>query len=107
MGALGFRSTLSMTIRLRQYDAARSRFMMVTERTATRTVSLGRLGTGVHQDGAEFHYSAGSGLLDAMVTFTWTRDGRRLGRVVRATTGGHHNAAFAQPRRHSAASCRL
>ena len=96
-----------MTVRLRRYDTGRSSFVSVKGTTARRRVSLGRLRTGVHQGGAEFHYSSSSGLLDAMVTFTWWRDGRRLGRVTRATTSGHHHAAFAQPKRHSAASCRL
>jgi hypothetical protein len=107
MQALGFRSTLSMTVRLRQYDRSRARFVAIRGTTATRTVTLGRLRTGVHQDGAEFHYAADTGLLDATVTFTWTRNGRRLGEVTRTTTSGHHSAAFAEPAGHSAASCRL
>lgn len=107
MGALGFRSTLTMSVQLRQYDTKRRGFVAVKGSTATRTVSLGPLQTGVHQDGAEFHYSSDTGLLDATITFTWTRDGRRLGRVTRTTTSGHHNAAFAEPKGHSAASCRL
>lgn len=105
MTALGFRSTLSMTVQLRRYE--RSRYVWVKGATATRTVSLGALRTGVHQDGAEFHFASDTGLLDATVTFSWTRDGRRLGRVTRTTTAGHHSAAFAEPRGHSAASCRL
>ncbi len=107
MTALGFGATLSMTVQLRQYDSARSSFIVVKGATATRTETLGMLTTGVHQDGAEFHYSAGTGLLDATVTFTWTRDGDRLARVTRTTTGGHHSAAFADPKGYSAASCRL
>lgn len=107
MTALWFRSTLSMTVQLRQYDRSRGRYVWVKGPTAARTVSLGPLRNGVHQDGAEFHYASGGGVLDATVTFTWTRDGRRLGRVTRTTTGGHHSAAFAQPPGHSAASCRL
>ncbi|HLI58234.1 MAG TPA: hypothetical protein VKV21_01080 [Solirubrobacteraceae bacterium] len=107
MTALGFRSTLSMTVQLRQYDRSRARYVWVKGTTARRTVSLGSLRTGVHQDGAEFHYSSATGLLDAIVTFTWTRDGRRLGTATRTTTAGHHTAAFADPPRYSAASCRL
>ena len=107
MGALGFRSTLTMSVQLRQYDSKRRSFVAVKGSTATRTVTLGSLQTGVHQDGAEFHYSSETGLLDATITFTWTRDGRRLGTVTRTTTSGHHNAAFAEPKGHSAASCRL
>ncbi len=107
MGALGFRSTLAMTVQLRQYNTARRSYVPVKAATATRTVSLGVLQKGVHQDGAEFHYAADTGLIDATITFTWTRDGKRLGQVTRTTAIGHHNAAFAQPAGHSAASCRL
>ena len=107
MGALWFRSTLSMTVRLRQYDSARQSFLLVKGPTATRTVTLGRLRRGVHQDGVEFHYSSETGLLDATVTFIWSRNGRRLGDVTVTTTGGHPNAAFAEPPGHSTASCRL
>jgi hypothetical protein len=107
MGALGFSSTLTMTVQLRQYNRTRKAFLLVKAPTATRTVTLGSLDTGVHQDGAEFHYAADTGLLDATVTFAWTRNGHRLGEVTRTTTSGHHNAAFAQPTGHSAASCRL
>jgi hypothetical protein len=107
MGALGFRSTLAMTVQLRQYNGGRRTFIPVKGSTATRTVTLGSLDTGVHQDGAEFHYSSETGLLDATITFTWTRNGRRLGTVTRTTTSGHHEAAFAEPTGHSAASCRL
>jgi hypothetical protein len=107
MGALGFRSTLTMTVQLRQFDSGRKRFIPLKAPTATRTVTLGPILRGVHQDGAEFHYAARTGLLDATVTFTWTRNGRQLGQVTRTTTGGHRNAAFAQPAGHSTASCRL
>jgi hypothetical protein len=107
MGALGFRSTLTMTVQLRQYNSKQRSFVPLKASTATHTVTLGTLQTGVHQDGAEFHYSSDTGLLDATITFTWTRDGRRLGTVTRTTTTGHHNAAFAEPTGHSAASCRL
>lgn len=107
MGALGFRSTLSMTVQLRQYDTTSKSFLPVAGSTANRTVTLGSLRHGVHQDGAEFHYSSDTGLLDATITFTWTRDGRRLGAVTRTTTSGHHSAAFAEPVGHSTATCRL
>jgi hypothetical protein len=107
MGALGFRSTLTMTVQLRQYNSKRRSFVPLRASTAVRTVTVGTLRTGVHQDGAEFHYSSDAGLLDATITFTWTRDGRRLGKVTRTTASGHHNAAFAEPSGHSTASCRL
>ena len=107
MPALGWRSTLSMTIQLRQRRSQGHRFVDVKGSTARRTVTLGRLRTGVHQGGAEFPYSSDTGALDAQVTFTWTRDGRRLAQVTRATTGGHPSAAFGEPQGHSTARCTL
>jgi hypothetical protein len=107
MGALGFDATLSMTVQLRQYATSRHSFTPVRGTTASRTVTLGVLQTGVHQDGAEFHYAADTGLLDATVTFIWTRGGKRLGEVSRTTSSGHHDAAFAEPSGHSSATCRL
>ena len=70
-------------------------------------MTVGTLTSGIHQDGAEFPYSTDTGLLDATVTFTWTRAGKPLAQVTRATTGGHPMAAFGQPPGHSTASCRL
>lgn len=107
MPALGFDATLSMTVQLRQYDRADRRFVFVAGSTARHTVTLGSVPTGVHQDGAEFPYTTDTGELDAIVTFTWTRDGRRLAQVTRSTTGGHPAAAYSTPRGFSAASCRL
>jgi hypothetical protein len=107
MPALGFSATLSMTIQLGQYAQATRRFVAVSGTTARRTVTVGTLTSGIHQDGAEFPYSTDAGLIDATVTFTWTRDGHQLGQVSRATTGGHPSAAFGEPPGHSTASCEL
>jgi nitrate/nitrite transporter NarK len=107
MGALGFGTTLAMTVQLRQYDSSHRIFSALKATTARRTVTLGWLRSGVHQDGAEFHFSSQTGLLDATVTFSWTRGGHRLGEVTRSTTDAHHTAAFAEPAGHSVASCRL
>ena len=107
MPALGFDATLSMTVQLRQYDTADKRYVFVRGATARHMSTLGGVRTGVNQAGAEFPYATDTGELDAIVTFTWTRDGRRLARVTRATTGGHPTAAFSTPRGYSAARCRL
>jgi hypothetical protein len=107
MPALGFAATLSMTVQLRQYDTAAKRFEFVHGATARHTSTLGGVRTGVHQSGAEFPYATDAGELDAFVTFTWTRDGRRLAQVTLPTSGGHPTAAYATPRGYSAASCRL
>jgi hypothetical protein len=107
MPALGFDAALSMTVQLRQYDTADRRFVFVRGETAQHTATLGIVLSGVHQDGAEFPYATDTGELDAIVTFTWTRDGRRLAQVTRPTTGGHPTAAYSAPSGYSAASCRL
>lgn len=107
MPALGFRATLGMTIQLQQYASSGKRFISVAGSTATRTVTLGNLTHGIHQDGAEFPFSMDTPLLRAEVTFTWTLDGHRLLRLSRATTSDHPSAAYGEPVGHSAASCRL
>ena len=107
MPALGFSSTLSMTIQLNRFSTAHRRFVAISGSTARRTVSLGALRTGVHQSGAEFPFSADPGRLDATVTFTWTRAGKVLGTTARTTTGGHPAADFGRPAHHSAARCMI
>ena len=107
MPALGFASALSMTIQLNQYLPTQKRFAAVPGATARRTVTIGGRTRGVHQDGAEFPYASNTGTLNATVTFTWTRGGRRLGRATRTTTGGHPSAAFGQPPHSSTGRCRL
>ena len=107
MPALGFSATLSMTIQLNQYSTKRKAFVAVPGATAKRAVSLGALRSRVHQGGAEFPFSANPGLLDATITFTWTRAGTQIGRVSRPTTGGHPEADFSRPAKFSAAQCRI
>ena len=107
MPALGFAATESMTIQLRQYDTRRRRYVAVGGAAARQVASLGAIHSGVHQDGVEFPFTSSTGTLDASVTFTWTRAGRRLARVTRTTTGGHPSAAYGRPRHHTAPTCRL
>ncbi len=107
MPALGFASTLSMTVSLNQYSTAHRGFVAVPGATAKRTVSLGSFSSHVHQGGAEFPFSANPGVLDATVTFTWTRGSTRIGRVSRTTRGGHPGADFSSPPHFSAAQCKL
>ena len=107
MPALGFGASLSMTIQLNQYLPREKRYVAVKAATASRTVTIGRQTRGVHQSGAEFPYATDTGMLDATVTFTWTRGGRVLDQVTRTTTGGHPSAAFGVPPHTSTASCQL
>lgn len=107
MPALGFSSTLAMTVRLQQWSAARKAFVRVPGATATHTTHLGVVTSGLHQGGAVFPFSADPGRLNATVTFTWTRAGKVLGRTTRTTTGGHPSANYGRPAHHSAASCTI
>ena len=107
MPSLGFASVMTMTIQLQRYDSSSRTYTAITGPTATRTVTVGRLATGVHQSGAEFPFAADPGPVAASVTFTWTRAGQTLGTVTQQTTSGHPSAAYGRPAHHSAASCAL
>ncbi len=107
MPALGFSSTLSISVSLNEYSTTLQRFTPLTGATATRPVTLGTFSTRIHQGGAEFPFSADPGLLDASVTFTWTRGATQIAQVTRTTTAGHPQAAFGRPEHYSAAQCKL
>jgi hypothetical protein len=107
MPTLGFASALSMTIQLNRYSAKSKSFVALPYATAKTTVSPGTFATDLHQDGAVFPFSGPAGLLNATVTFSWTRAGKPLGSTTRQTTAGHRDAAGGQPARYSAAQCQL
>lgn len=107
MPSLGFSATLSMTVHLQQWSAARKAFVRVPGATATHTTHLGVVSSGLHQGGAVFPFTADPGRLNATVTFTWTRAGKVIGRTTRTTTGGHPSANYGRPAHHSAASCTI
>ena len=107
MPTLGFSASLSMQIQVNYWSTAKTRFVPIQAATATSTLSLGDQSTGLQQDGAIFPFRAHTGLLNATVTFTWTRAGRVLGQTVRRTTGGHAAAAYGTPPHFSAAQCSI
>ena len=107
MPALGFRATLSMTIQLNLYSTTSKSFVAIAQATAKRTVSAGAFATDLHQAGEVFPFNGPIGLLNATVTFTWTRAGKPIGSTTQQTTAGHHDAAGGQPAHYSAAQCRL
>lgn len=107
MPTLGFFSTLSMKIALNQWSSKTKSFAPLPYKTAKTTVSPGRFATNLHQDGAVFPFQGPAGLLDATVTFSWSRNGKVLGTATRQTTAGHHDAAGGKPPRYSAAQCKL
>jgi hypothetical protein len=107
MPTLGFASTLSMTIQLNHYSATSKSFVAIPDATAKRTVSPGAFATDLHQAGEVFPFSGPAGLLNATVTFSWTRAGKLLGSTTQQTTAGHRDAAGGRPAHYSTAQCQL
>jgi hypothetical protein len=103
MPALGFASSLSMTIQV-EYSTGNG---FRPDPGAKTRIRLGSQKTRVHQAGHTFQFVPPAGLLTAEATFEWQRAGKLLGRVTLRTTGGHHNADFGDPPRYSAATCRI
>jgi hypothetical protein len=107
MPTLGFASTLSMTIQLNRYSPKSKSFVALPYATAKTTVSPGTFATDLHQDGAVFPFSGPAGLLNATVTFSWTRAGKLLGSTTQQTTAGHRDASGGRPAHYSTAHCQL
>jgi hypothetical protein len=107
MPTLGFSSTLSMTIQLNSWSSKSKSFTALPFKTAKTTVSPGRFATNLHQDGVVFPFGGPAGLLNATVSFSWSRGGKVLGTATRQTAAGHHDASGGRPPHYSAAQCRL
>ena len=107
MPTLGFAARLDMTIQLNRYSAKTKSFVALPYPTAKTTVSPGTFATDLHQDGAVFPFSGPAGLLNATVTFSWTRAGKLLGSTTQQTTAGHRDAAGGRPSHYSTAQCQL
>lgn len=107
MPALGFASQLSMVVQVDYWSATARRFVAISSAAASHTLSLGRKSSGLYQDGAVFPFGAHAGLLNATITFTWTRNGTVIGHTRRRTTAGHRSADFGNPAHYSAAQCRI
>jgi hypothetical protein len=107
MPTLGFASSLFMVVQVNFWSQARHQFLPIQSNLAATRLSLGSNANGLQQDGAVFPFSAHTGLLNATVTFIWTRGGKVIGQTVRRTTAGHTDAAHGSPPRFSAAQCRI
>jgi hypothetical protein len=107
MPTLGFSSALSMVVQVNFWSEGRHQYLPIQSNLATTRLSLGRSANGLQQDGAVFPFSAHTGLLNATVTFIWTRGGNVIGQTVRRTTAGHTDADHGNPPRFSAAQCRI
>lgn len=101
MPTLGFRATLSMSMRVEYWSAGR----FVLAPGVKRLVTLGTYAHRVHQGGATFAFQPHAGLLRGLVSFQWKRGGKLLGHTQMPTTGGHPDADGGQPPGYSAASC--
>jgi hypothetical protein len=107
MPALGFSSTMRMTVQLGAWSTKSKRFVPITGSTATSNLAVGSASTGLEQDGAEFGFRGHVGSLDATIEFSWSRGGRVLGGTSRTTSAGHRDADYGSPAHYSASSCRL
>ncbi|MFZ1993059.1 MAG: hypothetical protein WAU75_03040 [Solirubrobacteraceae bacterium] len=107
MPALGFSSGLYMVVQVNFWSPTQHRFLPIQSNLATTRLSLGSSANGLQQDGVVFPFSAHTGLLNATVTFIWTRGGKVIGQIVRGTTAGHPDADHGNPPHYSAAQCRI
>lgn len=106
MPTLGFASWLSMSIQLNYYSKTKKRFVPAPS-AGQKLIRLGRLSTGLQQDGATFAFKPHAGLFNATVQFIWRRSGKLLGQTTKTTTAGHPNADFGSPAHYSARQCRI
>jgi hypothetical protein len=107
MPALGFSASLSMVVQVDSYSATTKRFVPIPSPQATAKLPIGTVSSLVEQDGQVFPFKPHSGLLNATITFTWTRAGKVLGQTKRRTTAGHKSADFGSPPHFSAAQCKI
>lgn len=107
MPTLGFSSSLSMVVQVQYWSAQSRRFVPIKSNLATTRLSLGSASTGLEQDGAVFPFRPHTGLLNATITFIWTRGGTVIGQTVRRTTAGHRDADHGSPPHYSAAQCQI
>jgi hypothetical protein len=107
MPTLGFSTSLTMVVQVNYWSAAGKRFVPIQSKLATTRLTLGSATNGIEQDGAVFPFAAHTGLLNATVTFIWTRGNKVIGQTVRRTTAGHHDADHGSPPHYSAAQCRI
>jgi hypothetical protein len=107
MPTLGFSASMSMVVQVNYWSAAKRRFLPIQSKLASTRLSAGSAATGLEQDGAVFPFTAHTGLLNASVTFIWTRRGKVIGQTVRRTTAGHSDADHGSPPHYSAAQCRI
>lgn len=103
MPALGFAAGLYMTFEVKY----RSPVSILFHSAGTRKrVYLGRVTHRVHQAGLTFTFTR-TGQLAGTIEFQWKLDGKVIGQLTRATTGGHTHVDGGDPPGHSAATCTM
>jgi hypothetical protein len=103
--ALGFSATISISIGVDFYSKADKRFK--PDPSASKMIKVGPVSHGIHQRGVTFKFGPHAGRLRGTATFSWTRNGKVLGRTKRVTTASHHDADFGDPSGFSAATCMI
>jgi hypothetical protein len=107
MPTLGFSASMSMVIQVDYWSAQSKRFLPIRSQLANTRLSLGSASSGLEQGGAVFPFKAHTGLLNATITFIWTRGGKVIGQTARRTTAGHSDADHGSPPHYSAAQCQI
>ena len=107
MPTLGFSASMTMVVQVNYWSATSHRFLPIQSNLATTRLAVGSAANGLEQDGAVFPFKAHTGLLNATITFSWSRGGKLIGQTARRTTAGHHDADHGSPPHHSAAQCRI
>lgn len=102
--ALGFNAQLSMRISVQYYAKAKRRYL--ADPGMNKGLAIGSKKTGVHQAGYVFQISTPAHLR-AMVTFTWRRSGKAIGRTTKLTVPGIKHVDFSDPPGYSRATCTL
>jgi hypothetical protein len=105
MPALGFPAELKMVFRVEYWSAAKQVF--VTLPGVSQAAAVGRVKSGVHQQGASFTFLPHAGLLRGRVSFQWRLKGKLIGRVARLTRAGHSDADYGDPPGFSSWECAI
>lgn len=103
--ALGFPATISVLLGVDFWSTANKRFE--PDPNARKTIKLGTVSHGIHQQGVTFQFAPQTGRLRGTATFSWTSRGKLLGSTKRVTTPRHHDADFGDPSGYSAATCMI
>ena len=103
MPALGFRTNLSMEIRLEFYKFKQQLWTPVPG--VLHTIRLGSFSSGLYQDG--FSFSLTPSLYRGAVTFKWTLAGKVIGTASRTTVRNLRHVDGGDPPGYSHARCQI